>query len=58
MPRKDAQLGKLQILTRSLRADGARMVRDEPMRTLLPLLAGPDGKPAEGDALGIAYHAR
>lgn len=57
MPRKDAQLGKLQILTRSLRSDGARIVRDEPLRMLLPLLPGPDGKATEGDALGIAYRS-
>jgi len=57
MPRKDAQLGKLQLLTRSLRTDSARIVRDEPPRTLLPLLSGPDGKLSEGDVLGIAYRS-
>jgi hypothetical protein len=56
-PRKDAQLGKLQLLSRSLRADSARIVRDEPLRVLLPNLAAPDGRASEGDAFGIAYHA-
>jgi hypothetical protein len=58
VPRKDAQLGKLQVLGRSLRFDTARLVRDEPMRKLLPMIPAPDGREGEADVFAIAYRAR
>lgn len=58
LPRKDSQLGKLQLLARRLRADGTRIPRDEPARILLPAWAGSSGKETPIEPLGIAYRAR
>jgi hypothetical protein len=56
--RKDAQLGRMQVLSRSLRADGARVGADEPPRSFLSRLPAPGAGEAQDDALNIAYRTR
>jgi hypothetical protein len=58
LARKDSQLGKLQLLARTLRADGTRIARDEPARILLPAWAAASARESPIEPLGIAYRAR
>jgi hypothetical protein len=53
--RKDAQLGRMQLLSRSLRADGAHIAADEPPRSFLSTLPTSGAARPPEDALSIAY---